>query len=143
MERTVDHFRTQWDSIARELAADPRFAAISPLKPQLGLVPLGKNAAGLFEFALADSGQVPSRPAESRPFEIKEETAAVLVLMPAGTLEFDPRYNASRPRPTDGLVNVAITPFFLGTHEVTQAQWRPADGIQSFRDPRGAPETCL
>ena len=122
--RTITRFRSEWDAVARELAADPRFAAISPMKPQLGLVPLGKNAAGLHEFALADWGQVPSRPAESRPFDVKEESAAILVLMPAGTLEFDPSPKISQPPRAEGLVKVAITPFFLGTHEVTQAQWR-------------------
>jgi serine/threonine protein kinase/formylglycine-generating enzyme required for sulfatase activity len=123
--RTIEQHRGAWGETAAALAADPRFASMRPLKPQLGLIPLGRNEAGLFEFALAETGDPPARIAGSRPMEIMIETAAVLVLMPGGTLRFDPEPAPDGRRASeDDLLPADVGPHFLGKHEITQAQWR-------------------
>jgi serine/threonine protein kinase/formylglycine-generating enzyme required for sulfatase activity len=123
-ERTTGGTRVkaQWDDVARELSADPRFAGISPIKPQLGLIPLGKNAAGLFEFAVADTGNVMERRPEPGPG--LKDAAAVVVLLPGGTLRFDrgPDPMSREPAESD-FESAVLPPYFLGKHEISQAQW--------------------
>jgi len=109
--------------------SDPRFAAIHGLKPQMGLIPLGRNAAGFFEFAVAESGLVDARP-QSRPKQA--HAAAILVLLPGGTLKFDPRVDPASLEPDpDVLVTTQVGPYFIGKHEINQFQWR----LQMGRNP--------
>jgi serine/threonine protein kinase/formylglycine-generating enzyme required for sulfatase activity len=121
-ERTISgaRVRAAWDEVARELSADPRFAPISPLRPQLGLIPLGKNAAGLFEFAVMGTGS--EQRSDSGP--VLRDAAAVVVLLPGGTLRFDrgPEPMSREPEESD-FETATLGPYFLGKHEVSQAQW--------------------
>jgi formylglycine-generating enzyme required for sulfatase activity/predicted Ser/Thr protein kinase len=124
VDRTIVRRAAAWADVAARLGADPAFASISPLEPQIGLVPIGRNEAGLFEFVLEDSGAEPDRRGESRTPIMTEDTAAILVLLPGGTVRFDPSPEPDTPPPpAEALVAVTVPPFFMGKHEVTQSQW--------------------
>jgi serine/threonine protein kinase/formylglycine-generating enzyme required for sulfatase activity len=123
--RTILSQDAEWEDVKNALAADARFASIGPLKPQLGLIPIGKNEAGLYEFAVAETGRPMKRGGEWAPKMVGEGAPAILVLLPGGTLKFDPEPDVSGAMPDPAnLVATQVPPFFLGKHEVTQAQWR-------------------
>ena len=131
---TIDAHRETWQAVAKALAADNRYADVV-LPPQVGLVPLGADPrSGLLEFAVAATGDVPTRDAESE-LVLDDESALVLVLLPAGTI----RLGAIRPKP-DGpkagpnidpmarpyeqpLHTITLNAFFLSKFEMTQAQY--------------------
>jgi serine/threonine protein kinase/formylglycine-generating enzyme required for sulfatase activity len=136
--RTIEGFAAEWQRAAEAVAADARFAHTlrEPLRPQLGLVPLGADPdSRLQEFALLRSGSVPAR-GESGRLALVEDSAIVLVLLPGGKFamgsqsadakgrNFDPQ-SYERERPVD---EVELAPFLVGKHEVTQAQWRALTG---------------
>lgn len=78
------------------------------LAPQLGLVPLGPDPrSGLVEFAVLDTGRIPERDPASGLLPLEEASALVLVLVPTMNVDGD-----REP-----------APFFVGKHEVSQAQW--------------------
>ncbi len=134
-ERTVTGpgARAAWERAQRSIADAgecPAYAGLW-LAPQLGLVPLGPDpGSGLWEFAHLESGVPPARGGDGR-LALAPESAIVLVLVPAG--EFLMGAQAEDP----GLPNhareafanegppheVALEPFFLSKHELTQAQW--------------------
>jgi formylglycine-generating enzyme required for sulfatase activity len=122
--RTIDEPRSQWSTIAVELGKDPGFASISPIKPQLGLLPLGRNPEGCEEFAVFGSGAVPKRKEGSGELDVAEESAIVLVLLPGGTLKFWSRPpGGTSPNEKPEELETRVAPFFMGKYEVTQAQW--------------------
>lgn len=108
---TVDDARSQWNHALAEIAATPGYEGLAA-RPQLGLLPLGRDpASGLQEFALWRSGRTPVRDAGGR-LSLELDCAVVLVLVPRGTLP------AAGERAA-----VVVAPFLVGKHEVTQAQW--------------------
>ena len=117
-DRTVRRCQAEWDRCLQELAADGRFPA-PPTTPLLGMVPLGKNAAGLQEFYLLDSGADAKLP-ERRPdggFDIGFRTGLIFVLLPGGRIEI-PAAGAIQPAEV-----VELEPYLLSKYEMTQAQW--------------------
>ena len=126
----------------------PRYGGLC-ISAQLGLVPLGPDPqSGLYEFAHLSSG-TPARRDANGHLQINEENGIVLVLLPGGrfamgasaessaTSNADPRANAE-----EGPVHeVELAPFFLGKHELTQAQWLRATGREpsSYAPGRGVP----
>lgn len=119
------------------------------LAPQVGLVPLGRNAAsGLYEFWHVESGNAPEvrRDAAGDLVEltVREDTGMVFVLVPggrftmgaipagdahAGTAAIDPDV-----APMERFVHdLLLAPFFVARHECTQGQWlRLGGGRPSF-----------
>lgn len=90
------------DGIARRYGFD--------LEPQFGLVPIGQNAHGLWEFAHVQSGEPP--PPDGKP---RAETGIVFVLVPAAK---------------HGAGNGSIAePFFISKYELSQAQWERLSGF--------------
>lgn len=130
--RTVDDLADAWDRIAKDVKGDPRYAGFD-LRPQPGLVPIGKNEQGCWEFALLDSGAVlagkPGTDYRSDP-----EAAIVLVMVPGGPcvigcaksggLREDPyaEHNEGPARP------VELDPFLISKYEMTTAQWKRLTG---------------
>lgn len=121
----------EWNAAATAIAAHPRYAGMT-LRPQWGLVPVGADpSSSLWEFAVLASGSIPSRDASGK-LELTEESAAVLVLVPGGTTRVgaqstDPNAGHFDPEAAaiEGPVrDVVLPPYFLGKHELTQAQWR-------------------
>ena len=104
--------------------------------PQLGLVPLGMNpATGLWEFyhlrSAEDPAAIPEHAPETGHVEVDTTTGVVFVLIPGGTFamgaqaaDADAGNFDTQASKTEGPVHdVALDPFFVARHELTQGQW--------------------
>jgi formylglycine-generating enzyme required for sulfatase activity/tRNA A-37 threonylcarbamoyl transferase component Bud32 len=105
------------------------------LAPQFGLLPLGPDPdSGLLEFAHLPTGA----PAERGPdgaLHLRAEHGVVLVLLPGGGFRMgaaaDDPVNAdplAEPINEQPVRELALGPFFVAKHELTQAQWQRATG---------------
>ncbi len=133
--RSIDDYRDRWSEVLlsisdRELCPD--YGGLE-IEPQVGLVPVGRDPdSGLFEFAYLPGGEVPGRDAGGRLL-LRDGDAPILVLLPGGTFmmgaqgddpqqpNFDPE--AVIQRDEGPVTRVVLEPFFMGKHELTQAQW--------------------
>ncbi len=130
--RSIEEPAADWSRAIASIADRnecPRYSGLT-LKPQLGLVPLGRDrTSGLWEFAHLQTGDPASRNSEGE-LVLTENTGLVFVLIPGGTF----RMGTSRAEPgpnldphateVEGPVNeVALEPFFLSKYEMTQGQW--------------------
>jgi formylglycine-generating enzyme required for sulfatase activity/predicted Ser/Thr protein kinase len=123
---------------ARAALADrtvaPRYDGLE-LSPQLGLLPLGPDPqSGLWEFAHLLSGSPAQRDANGA-LQITESTGIVFVLLPGGRFTMgarrpDVEHPLGTPNvdpwcfPTEGPpLEIALAPYFLAKHELSQAQW--------------------
>jgi len=125
-----------WKETIGAIAASPRYGGLR-IRPQLGLMPLGKDpASGLFEFAHLQSGSVPTRHPETGQLHYRDDAGVVLVLIPGGTFAMgaqnaDPGGPNFDPRAEPGeqpVHRVSLSAFFLAKHEFTQAQWKRLTG---------------
>lgn len=119
--RSIASHKDLWQSTIQEISSKPIYQGLK-INPQVGLVPIGFSPEGLAEFAHIPSGQVPKRGPKGELI-IDEESAIVLILIPGGKFvmgspenEFGHQYNELQH-------NVNLAPYFIGKHEVTQAQW--------------------
>ncbi|MEO0649817.1 MAG: formylglycine-generating enzyme family protein, partial [Planctomycetota bacterium] len=118
------------------------------LAPQLGLIPIGESqASGAWEFAVWGTGAVAAS-ADAPP---EPEHAIELVLVPGGSFTMGgqraveawpdnpfPIQDAGEDLPPHA---VQLAPFFIGAHEITQAQWeRLTRTAPSFYSPTTQPE---
>ncbi len=128
--RSIDDHRETWLRVRADVLADPRFGGLY-LSPQLGLVPLARNRiTGLWEFLALGTGAAPREIDDAvGTYHATEETGIILVLVPGG--EATPE-GAGAP--------VAVAPFFIARHEMTQAQWiaRRANPSWNVMDGPGA-----
>ncbi len=131
MARTVEQPAAAWREVQTGLTADARFAG-RQLAPQPGLIPLGRDPrSGLWEFAHLRTGSVPER--IDGALQLRPDSALVLVLLPPGqALLGEAAPGAERPGglPEGPQHTVALDWFFLGKHELTQAQWARVTGRQ-------------
>ncbi len=139
-DRSVETHAQAWAACSAAVATSPHYGGLV-LQPQSGLVPLGENAHGLWEFWHVESGPRPDWDA-SRGALPGERSGVALVLLPGG--EF-----AMGSHPTEG-PNLdrasqqneypphvlTLQPFFLSKFEFTQAQWAAND---EARNPSGFP----
>ncbi len=127
-----------WDFACFAIAEHPRYDGFE-LSPQLGLVPLGPDPdSDLWEFAVVQSGEVPSR-LESGELLLSERSALVLVLLPGGTFSMGTPSD-SHPTEYDGRLEspvhpVTLAPFFLSKFEMTQWQWQHLMGSNPSQHP--------
>ncbi|HLU40349.1 MAG TPA: SUMF1/EgtB/PvdO family nonheme iron enzyme, partial [Planctomycetota bacterium] len=132
--RSVDAHAEAWQAAAEAVRTAPAYAAAVAaglvLVPQTGLVPLGADPlSGLQEFAVLQTGAPPSRK-EDGTLAITEDSALVLVLLPGGAFKMGAAANGDAnvdPAALDHeapVHEVALAPFFLAKHEMTQAQWQ-------------------
>lgn len=130
-----------WLRARAEIRESPRYGGLD-LAPQLGLLPLGFDAeSGLAEFAFLPSGEAPRRDPKTGTLERNAESAIVFVLVPAGSFSMGAQRDyAELPNfdPQAELAEGPVTPlsldaFFLGKHEITQAQWRRFTGKSPSR----------
>lgn len=140
--RSIDDVAAAWRTAAEEVRADPRFRGLA-LAPQLGLVPIGRDArSGLQEFVHLASGAVPVRDAAGNCAPCGEH-GVVFVLLPGGTFAmgaqpFDP--TAPNHDPEAGpdampITAVELTPFFFAKYELTRAQYERLTGEDPSFDP--------
>jgi serine/threonine protein kinase/formylglycine-generating enzyme required for sulfatase activity len=117
-----------WANASPEIASC--YAGLE-LKPQVGLIPIGRDPdSGLWEFAHLMSGDPPLRKSDGR-LDLTEQTGLVLVLIPKG--QFTYRLQGDNPRDSDfdppfpyeiqPAEEVDVAPFFISKYEMTQAQW--------------------
>ena len=127
-ERSLGAYAREWKEAIADIQEDPTYKGLQ-LKPQLGLVPLGKNTQGLWEFGHLLSGMLPQKDAQGS-YIYKESTGIVLVLIPKGVFvmgatsikggkNFDPRAADIEQPPHD----VSLEAFFASKYEMTQSQW--------------------
>lgn len=129
-KRSLEDHEQSWTA-ARARIADPEgpYAGLQ-IDPQEGLVPLGPDPRSrLEEFAHVASGPLPARDPQTGELQYEARSALVLVLLPGANAVVgarDPERVRSFPEPRGGVPPVTVVPlapFFLGKHEVTQAQW--------------------
>ncbi len=131
-QRSIEH--PAWRDTIAAIASSPRYHGLK-LSPQLGLVPLGRDPKSqLFEFAVLDTGSVPSRDATGR-LAIADDSAIVLVLIPSGTFAMGaqrdpakPNYDPDAQQSESPVHDVELSAFFLAKYECTQAQWKTMTG---------------
>lgn len=85
-QRTIEDYRLEWERACKSIAdfhECPQYAGLE-IKPQLGLVPLGRDLdSGLWEFAHLETGAIPDR--QDGKLMIDGNTGLVFVLLPGGT----------------------------------------------------------
>ena len=144
-ERTLVRPQHRWDEVIEAIADEtdnPRYGGLR-IKPQLGLVPIGRDPRSkLFEFVHVQTGRAPVRDAQG-DMAVTSETGIILVLIPAGTFVVGAQKDdAQAPnfdkqaRPMDAWVKLGGVrrvqihkPFFISKYEVTQAQWLRATDV--------------
>jgi serine/threonine protein kinase/formylglycine-generating enzyme required for sulfatase activity len=143
-ELSIARHQDRWDAARAAIAASPRYAGRSiDLRPQMGLVPIGPNPeTGLWEFyhlrsawdprAGVEAGErieIPTHGADGR-IAVGADTGIVFVLLPGGTVRIgassaaDEPHRDPRAERDEAPVEVALAPFFVARHELTQGQWQ-------------------
>jgi len=136
-EISITRHQESWDRCISALQSSASYGdEVNDLEPQLGLVPLGPNRQGLWEFWHVTSGDRPQRDGTDG-WLMSSATGVVLVLVP-GTAAFNIGQDApanvdikaalergypnraERKRRAD---RVALKPFFISKYEITQGQW--------------------
>ncbi|MHC4379104.1 MAG: bifunctional serine/threonine-protein kinase/formylglycine-generating enzyme family protein, partial [Planctomycetota bacterium] len=136
---SIDAPAEAWEQARERVAENSEYEGLD-LPPQLGLIPLGPDPESDFElFAVWGTGELPTDLA-AQP---AAEDAVVLTLIPAldfrmGGMraplrrdddELEILLGLDEVAPTEGPdddrpVLVQLDPYFIGKHEVTQAQWQ-------------------
>ncbi|MCA8975241.1 MAG: protein kinase, partial [Planctomycetes bacterium] len=144
LTRAHPNAKATWDearaAIARAdgVVADERYAEHPiDLSPQTGLVPIGMNpVTGLWEFYDLRSAWDPEGAMDASEIAIPEhrsdgsiavtgETGIVFVLLPGGRFMMGVGDDEESPDDNEKPARtVALDPFFLARHELTQGQWR-------------------
>lgn len=146
-ETTLLDAESAWSAAIARIAAAPVYRGLV-LEPQLGLVPLGPDTtSGFEEFALWVTGDLPVRETTSGELLLTDTSAAVLVLLPGGETRVGaqsddptaPHYEAEVGALEGPVTVVPLDPFFLGKHEITQAQWERVKATRPSSFPGGEP----
>jgi formylglycine-generating enzyme required for sulfatase activity/serine/threonine protein kinase len=142
---SIDDEQANWNTAIADIAASPAYHGLR-IRPQLGLVPLWKNAqSGLWEFWHLNSGTRPvMADMKEEHFEDDAENGIVLVLIPGGAfLMGSPGDEYGRDVWNENAHGVTLPSFFIAKFEITQAQWErvmrtnparysPADGAGQY-----------
>ncbi len=138
---TGEEAASAWDRAREAIRSSPLYGGML-LTPQLGLLPLGPNDSGLWEFWHPASGARPMAApdgAASR-WVIAADTGMVFVLIPGGRrtvgmLPPTPERPLGSPYVAEGMTksgllasDVELQPYFLSKFEVTQAQYERLTG---------------
>jgi len=158
LERTLqagsrDGYGTDWSETIRAIAASPKYNSLQLGGAQLGLIPLGPDRqSGLFEFAQLGSGSIPTRDPKSGRLRIADDTAIVLVLIPAtefrmGAQSADanaPNFDPECSTLESPVHRVTLGAYFLSKYECTQSQWEKLSDARpsQLRSEPGRPVTA-
>jgi len=135
-ERSIEAHKAEWNATIAAIAASPKYGG-RKIAPQLGLMPIGPDPdSGLFEFAHVGSGEPPNRDPGTRRLVLADDSAIVLVLVPGGTFRMGaqkgdpnaPNFDLQAERFEWPVHEVTLSPYLIGKHEVTQAQWKRMTG---------------
>ncbi|MEQ1892473.1 MAG: bifunctional serine/threonine-protein kinase/formylglycine-generating enzyme family protein [Planctomycetota bacterium] len=116
-------------SVADEVESAPYRGLI--LKPQFGLLPIGRDpSSGFWEFAHLQTGE-PARRGPDGKLILQEDTGLVFVLLPGGRFlmgsqALDPDQPNYDPwaEPNEAPVHeIELSPFFVSKYELTWGQW--------------------
>lgn len=158
--RTIGQHQEAWERCLADLRTSPRYgrnaelsetstARLRELTPQLGLVPLGRDAHSLlWEFWVEETGPRPPwhrttqtdghLDLEGRDADL--DFGVVLVLLPGGRFvmgtPLDARPNRREEQPAR---EITLAPFFVSKFEMTQNQWLRVFGRNPSRRPIGTP----
>jgi formylglycine-generating enzyme required for sulfatase activity len=163
LTRAHPNARVSWAQARAAIAASDRYRGLGiGLRDEdvLGLVPIGPNPrTGLWEFydlrsawdGVADPATLPipvhtPRDGDAGHVAVGDDTGIVFVLLPGGTFwmgaqaeDPDGPNHDPRAHPSEPLHEVAIPPFLLARHELTQGQWRRlTSGDAPSRHPAGS-----
>ena len=122
-----------WDQASRSIA-DPEQCPLYQglrIEPQFGLIPLRRNPrTALWEFVVRWPGLGTPEVVDDRVV-IADDTAPVVVLIPGGSFLMgsaldpgDPNYDPDAAGLEGPQRKVSLDPYFIGKHELTQAQWK-------------------
>jgi serine/threonine protein kinase/formylglycine-generating enzyme required for sulfatase activity len=140
---TIEAPAARWVEAIRSIAdatESPIYRGLV-IRPQLGLIPIGKDpASGLWEFlhlqtAAPNGDPIPRRGPNGR-FVVTEAMGMVFILLPGGPV----RIGSTRPPDEDTpmttpyvdaeaevrespILEVKLHPFFISKYEMTQSQW--------------------
>lgn len=126
-ERSIDQRALDWERCIAAIAAAPAYAGLR-IAPQLGLVPLGQNAQGLFEFWVMESGERPAF-ADDRGALPADDAGIALVLLPGGTaflgasVAEEPNLDPFAQQNEQPVRELRLAPFFAAKYEFTQGQY--------------------
>ena len=135
-DKTVRDHRTAWEDAIASIADPedcPDYEGLV-IKPQVGLIPLGRNRrTGLWEFSHRQSG-APPKAAAGGTFEVEEATGLVLVLIPPGRFAMGarpplagkssgPNIDSQAQQAESPVHEVELDAFFISKYEMTQGQW--------------------
>ena len=139
---TIGKYETKWADAIRSIADQtecPKYDGLK-IKPQLGLIPIGKDpASGLWEFAhlqttAPGTDPVPKRDRDGK-LVVTESMGLVFVLIPGGTFKMgaikpdedqaptDPNVDPEADDDESPVTEVRLDPFFMSKYEMTQGQW--------------------
>lgn len=128
---TIEAHAEAWARTVASIRRDERYGKLT-LRPQVGLVPLGKDPiSGCYEFLHVEShrGQIPTRDAEGE-IPVEPDTGVILVLVPGGRFTLgasraeDALHHDPNARPDESpLHEVDLAPYFLSKYELTRGQW--------------------
>jgi len=130
-QRSIGDHEEEWNEAMADIEARADYGHLV-LEAQLGLVPLGPNEWGWWDFWHVSSGARPERDPSTGRWRISSETGIILTLLPGGRFNMgaqstDPTGPNHDPQSTgteEGPVHeVSLEPFFLAKHEMTQGQW--------------------
>lgn len=137
--QSIEAHAEAWARAVRSIADRSECPAYGGLKlaPQVGLVPLGRDASsGLWEFAHLETGVPPVRVPDGK-LQLKEESGIVFVLLPGGTFRMgatvsgpdgSPNVDSHAAKVEGPVHEVTLAPFFASKLEMTQGQWLRVTG---------------
>ncbi len=131
-EQTLLEPKEEWKACQKRIENDPAYRPLR-LKPQLGLIPLGKDPKSGFEEFLHWLSHEPGTPLPSRDkngqWKLTSDLGIIFILVPGRT---EPP--AKKPTANQGK---SFPAFFLSKYEMTLAQWKRLTHVTPNRYSQG------
>lgn len=109
-----------WERCLASLSSDEKYRDVQ-IGPQAGLIPIGRNSQGYWEFLHWSSGE--GTRLHDEEGRLLPEAGIVLILLPGGSFLMGSPEDEPGRAENENQHRVALEPFFIGKYEVIQAQW--------------------